>query len=1317
MTVENKDDKAVYVVTSDTGHDIEAPEVKPEPVVINPGFFSYITVSWLTPVMRLGARRPLVADDLYRLNPKNRAQSISGKLHKFWEAVERGEQPRLHWFLLRALAVQFTLAGIYYVISAACSLLLPVFIEQILRYAKGLDAFINNGYGLAFTAFGLQMGYTLFGRLYDQMVRQLMLCVRTLLTDAVISKSLRVGKVSSAEHPPGKIIALVNVDVEQVVIFMFVFCQLWGTPIQISVALVLIHNMIGNAVWAGIGVLLGSLALQNVCAVFIAKGEKSFLVANDKRLREIREMLQGIKVVKFRACEEWFLRNVDETRAEQLKGLKRVMAGVMSLVSISQLTPVLLPITAFIIYGKSNVLDATVIFPALALFNLLTMPMLQLPQAFSNLIMCVVSLKRLRTFLILPEEPTNWGNVDTNYKPEDAIVFDDAEFEWTTEPPATSKSARKQAKKDKKKKQASNDESADTVVTRDPFKLSLDLKIPKGSLTAIVGPVGAGKSSFLAALLSEMRCLKGAKHVQGPVALCTQQPWLLTTSIAKNVTFMEDRDEKRMLRALDVCALNQDLAGLPDGVETEIGERGLNLSGGQKARVALARAVYAQADTYMLDDVFSALDAVVAEQIFEDCILGELNGKTRVVVTHQLQFLKKCDYVIVMQNGKAVEYGTYDDLNSRDGALTELMNAYSSHNTNDNGEDTDVDSDEDDKDAASVKAQDPEAKGGKAEGVMQAEEQFTGAISWATYKHYMDFSGGWPVIAATVLFMSAYQACTITANYWLTWWTDDKYNKDNGFYMATYGALGAAQTVSLVIMNAVVIVGAFYVSKRIHPTALRGVAYATMSFLDSQPIGRLMNRFAGDVDVIDNMLWGDYFIFTFGLFNVLGTGILISIGSPYMLILFGILCVLYVIIFNWFRRSYRQLKRLSSTGKSPVNACINESLSGTLVIRAFGAEESIKRTARSCLDQYNTPWFHMNLAEIWMTNRIEILSAFVILCLILLGINDVIRSTVLGLTLSYAISLTQSVNMLLRSGSRLESNMNAVERLVHYCYGLPQEPAHHKDNDPPEGTWPSSGKLDIKDVQLKYATGPMILKGVSINIKPGEKVGIVGRTGSGKSTLLQALFRLVESQEGDILVDGIPIKSLGLHTLRSRLQILPQEPTLFTGTIRSNLGLMHSFTDDALWNALESVELKEYVSTLPLKLDAPVTENGDNLSVGQRQLLCLARSILMNPTVLVMDEATASVDVVADAAVQRSIRTHFARTTVLTIAHRLNSVADLDQVIVMDDGKVVEFGTPWELLEREGGEFRKLAEAMGSDGFAGLKDVAFRRYQLTHTAI
>uniref|UniRef100_A0A8C2DYQ4 ATP-binding cassette, sub-family C (CFTR/MRP), member 12 n=1 Tax=Cyprinus carpio TaxID=7962 RepID=A0A8C2DYQ4_CYPCA len=797
-----------------------------------------------------------------------------------------------------------------------------------------------------------------------------------------------------------------------------------------------------------------------------------------------------------------------------------------------------------------------------------------------------------------------------------------------------------------------------------------------GSLLGVCGNVGSGKTSLISSILEQMHLLSGSVSANGTLAYVSQQAWIFHGTVRDNILMGEPFDQTRYTSVIHACSLKPDLAVLPYGDQTEIGERGINLSGGQKQRVSLARAVYSNRDIFLLDDPLSAVDAHVGKHIFEECIKKKLKGKSVILVTHQLQYLEFCDEVVLLDNGEIKEAGTHCDLMKAKGRYAHLINNF-------------------------------QLEQRKKDQLVTQEVSLEGSVTWRTYHQYCKAAGGYILLLFVILLFTLLVGSTAFSSWWLSYWLEQgsgnytnssssgniSENPDLPFYQMIYGIIIVAMVLLSIAKGYTFTKVTLRASSKLHDTMFKRILGSPMSFFDTTPTGRLVNRFSKDQDEVDAVLPFNMENFLQFCLIVTFTILTICIVFPYLLIAVAVLTLIFATILYVFQRSIRQMKRMENVSRSPWISLTTSTIQGLSTIHAYDKRKQFK-----ILSDTNSNHFMLfNCGTRWLSFWLDFLAATVTLIValfVVLSSNEAINASLKGLALSYTIQLTGMLQFVVRLSTEVEAKFTSVERLLEYITSCVTEgPRSVKGTHITTG-WPQEGAITFKNYSMRYRDNtPVVLNNLHINIKPGEKVGIVGRTGSGKSSLGVALFRLAEPAEGTIFIDDVDICKLGLRDLRSQLSVIPQDPVLFIGTVRYNLDPFNNYKDEELWLALEKTYMKDTIAKLPEKLHSPVVENGENFSVGERQLMCMARALLRNSRIILLDEATASIDSETDSMIQHTIRDGFQHCTMLTIAHRINTVLESDRILVMDQGKVVEFDPPQDLVQRPNSLFASLLAA------------------------
>ncbi|XP_072025399.1 ATP-binding cassette sub-family C member 9-like [Amphiura filiformis] len=854
-----------------------------------------------------------------------------------------------------------------------------------------------------------------------------------------------------------------------------------------------------------------------------------------------------------------------------------------------------------------------------------------------------------------------------------------------------------------------------------PILRNIHVAFPAGKLVMVVGAVGSGKSSLLSAIVGEMTTLKGGVQFEKKntkVAYTTQRAWVINATLRENILFGKPFDHYKYQRIIDACALKPDLDVLPAGDLTEIGEKGINLSGGQKQRVSVARAMYSDKEIVLMDDPLSALDVHVGDHLFTDGIKGILlkAKRTVILVTHQLQHLQHANLVLVMKDGRIVEQGTFDDIVSRDAnlfadwSLTQDIHSESATSASEFDDEEERRARKEQMRQKSIGVTGQNTGKGKPDYVksttgelMEAEELERGSVSYEVYLYLLK-SMGWPTIISYLIFRILQEVANIGRQFWLAAWSDagvvlnrtanSTEEVDSNYYVIGYTAISLGLLIATIMMALFGVIAFYLAAKHIHVAMVRNIFRSPIRFFDTTPVGRILNRLSNDTQIIDIKLMVTYFSFMYYVISLPASLLSIGIITPVFLVEIIPCFFIYIYLQRYFIRSSRELQRLDSITRSPVYAHFSETLGGLPTIRAYGEEERFFNTLLEKIDINNTAFLYLQAGYSWIGSQLNFISLTLMLMISLTTIITMevsgLSSSYVGLSLSYAITVTYLLYMILRFAADTEIQMNAVERVRHYTQLSNEDPS---GTEPPP-TWPSLGGIQIEDIYVRYADNlPPVLTGVNLYVRPGEKVGICGRTGSGKSSLTLTLFRLINMFEGRILIDGEDIARLPLATLRRRLSIIPQDPMLFSGSIRNNLDPEGKKTDSDLWKALETAQLKAVVSELETGLDYVVTEGGENFSVGQRQLFCVARAFLRNSKILIMDEATASIDYDTEKVLQTVTSSAFLDKTVITIAHRISTIMNSDTIVVLNEGKIVEHDTPEILLSKKSSLFASLVQA------------------------
>ncbi|KAM7393766.1 hypothetical protein PAMP_020615 [Pampus punctatissimus] len=1247
-------------------------------------FLSKILFWWFTGLVVKGYRTPLEAEDLWTLREEDTSHKIISELQEDWTAecakIQKQEKAlasgvalgsRLPdqaqllrklqkeqssgFFLLRTLARKF---GPYFLSGTLCIIFhdafmfaIPQVLSLLLGFMKDEDAPLWKGYFYATLMFLLSCLQSLFNHQYMYTCFTVGMRVKTAVMGLVYRKSLVINSAARRTCTVGEIVNLVSADTQKLMDFVVYFNAVWLAPIEIALCLFFLWQHLGPSALAGIATVILIFPLNGLIAKKRSKLQEIQMKFMDGRIRLMNEILNGIKILKFYAWEKAFLEQVLGYREKELKALK-----------------------------KSQILYSI----SIASFN-------------SSSFLAVVSLKRLGKYLCSEElKMDNVSKAPLSSEGED-VVLENGTFSWSAEGP--------------------------------PCLKRISVRVPRGSLVAVVGHVGSGKSSLLSAMLGETEKRSGHVTVKGSVAYVPQQAWIQNATVQDNIIFGREKLKTWYHRVLEACALLPDLDILPAGDSTEIGEKGLNLSGGQKQRVSLARAVYRKADVYLLDDPLSAVDAHVGQHIFDKVIgpKGVLRDKTRILVTHGMSFLPQADLILVLVDGEITESGSYQELLSRHGAFADFIHTFANTERKESaiqragsrrsnarlsmvdfmpfsrdlsqeqligGDTTNTNLQNMEPVSETDQEQVPEDLGK----LMEVDKARTGRVRLEMYKKYFKTIG--LAIIVPIVFLYAFQqGVSLAYNYWLSMWADDPVVNgtqiDTDLKLTVFGALGFVQGIAIFGTTVAISICGIIASRHLHMDLLINVLRSPMSFFECTPSGNLLNRFAKEIDAIDCMVPDGLKMMLSYVFKLMEVCIIVLMATPFAAVIILPLAFLYAFVQSFYVATSCQLRRLEAVSRSPIYTHFNETVQGASVIRAFGEQSRFIVQANDRVDFNQTSYFPRFVATRWLAVNLEFVGNGVVLAAGILSVmgRNTLSPGIVGLAVSHSLQVTGILSWIVRSWTDVENNIVSVERVNEYAETEKEASWSIEGSSLPQA-WPQRGTIEFQDYGLQYRKGlELALKGITLNINERERVGIVGRTGAGKSSLALGIFRVLEAAKGKIFIDGVNIADIGLHDLRSRITIIPQDPVLFSGTLRMNLDPFDTYTDEEVWSSLELAHLKNFVSNLPDKLNHECSEGGENLSLGQRQLVCLARALLRKTKILVLDEATAAVDLETDTLIQSTIRTQFEDCTVLTIAHRLNTIMDYNKVLVMDRGHISEMDSPANLIAQRGQFYRMCREA------------------------
>ncbi|XP_058448247.1 ATP-binding cassette sub-family C member 4-like [Malaya genurostris] len=1283
--------------------------------------FSVLTFWWTVDMFRQGSTRTLGLSDLYRPLEDDFADKLGDRLEENWQKqLQKSHKNSKHkpslvkaifrtfrrdWILLSTITVFGEI-----ILRIAQPILLgrlllyfrrqsDITYEQALYYATGMVAtkaasiILDNQYSSITCLTGVR--------------------TRTAVCSVLYRKALKLSRNALGDTSAGKVVNLMSNDVNRFDIVAYLVCYMWSGPLLTIIVVVLLWFEVGWAGPLGILVIFLTTLFQSFFSKLTSRYRLKTALRADERIRLMDEILSGIHVIKMYAWEKPFSKLISHARRSELKMVLR-SGLIRGLYMTFQLftTRAALFATMIALLLMQEDLTAAKVFVVASYLNIVAYTMSGMfVRGVAEIAEALVATRRLQRFLEYGEIQQQIEKNDKQsleLPPEIAVSFRSVTARW--------------------------DAAWEDNKNRPPTLDNLSIDFPKGKLIGIVGSIGSGKSSILQVILNELPVESGEIISNETFSYVSQEPWLFSGSIKQNVLFGMPLDQKRYRSVLRVCALEDDLKQFSNGDETLVGERGISLSGGQKARVCLARAVYKSSGVYLLDDPLSAVDAHVARHLFDLCIgakglLGRQKA-TRILVTHQVHFLIESDWIIVMNEGKVEAQGTPHDLitkgidllNFTESDEHEILNEefhlnrqISKTSTNSSRSDCN--------DISETIDTDREVRNVEQTFEKSSENTHPNSL----FLNYAAGAGNWLVLTGLVILFLATQLIVSFTDYWASFWVSQEELRTyigvlNDTIISESEAPLSTEIcvyVQTAAVTAIFVIGltraiGFYrscahASQAIHDWSFQGFISTTKQFYDTNPAGRILNRFSKDLGSMDEMLPKAILDAAQAILAIIGAMLVILVVQPFFIIPILVLLMILLYARKIYLRTSQNTRRLEGITRSPVFSHISTTLNGLPTIRSFGVQKLLITE----FDQHqnvNTGayfMFHCGRFAFGMVLDLIFFTFLIIVTFSFLLLDTSALGDKVGLVVTQITALAGTLQFGVRQSAQMFNHLIAVERLLEYK-NLPAEPQPIENAKQVQNTkWPSNGRIQFCNVSFRYFEGaPLVLRDLNFEIKPKEKIGIVGRTGAGKSSIVGALFRTA-IVDGHIKIDDVDTDQITLETLRSNISIIPQDPVLFSGTLRKNLDPFEKYSDTELWRALELVELKDIASG-PSGLQMFVACAGSNFSVGQRQLLCLARAILRNNKVLVLDEATANVDPETDRLIQLTIRERFVDCTVITIAHRLNTIMDYDRVLVMSDGKAVEMGTPYELLQLSEGVFRDIVLATGAVEAENLINMARR---------
>ncbi|XP_018576445.1 probable multidrug resistance-associated protein lethal(2)03659 isoform X2 [Anoplophora glabripennis] len=1265
----------------------------------NAFLLSAATFCYTIPTFIQGFKRDLEESDLTETLSEHRSSRLGNKMEKYWNneeerAAKAKTTPSLQRVLFKVFGLEFMFYGIVLALSEAIRVIQPLALGQFIAFYTPEQTEITKeqAYWYAAGVVLCSLVNILATHPYMMGVLHLGMKMRVGCCSLIYRKSLKLSKTALGQTTVGQVVNLLSNDVNRFDLAVIFAHQLWVGPIETVVCTYFMYLQVGPSAAVGVFLLIMFIPMQIYLGKKISILRLKTALRTDERVRLMNEIISGIQVIKMYAWEKPFAKLVSLARRYEIKMIRLTsyMRGItLSFIMYSTRMSIFASILTYVLLG--NDITAEKVFVLTCFYNILRQTMtVFFPQGISQVAEANVSINRLNKYMLYDEtqiakavKKAALENNKNGHTESETVA--NGSLDRESEGPGISiKNATTKW----------SEASTDNTLT------NLNLTVRPGKLLAIIGPVGSGKTSLFHVILQELPLLEGTLKINGVISYASQEPWLFAGTVRQNILFGLPMDKLRYKTVVKKCALERDFQLLPYGDKTTVGDRGVSLSGGQRARINLARAVYKQADIYLLDDPLSAVDTHVGKQLFEQCITGYLRSKIVILITHQLQYLKEVDHILYLDDGIPKAEGTFHELQVSGLDFTKLL-----------GENPIEETPE--KEKALLTRQDSIRSVASIEAPKVIEEQKSiGSVGAYVYKAYFSAGGNCCVIFILFTLFVVAQLLGSAADYFITYWVkleeEDQANTssnttDNFWHFSRETSIYIYSVIIILLIVATLVRSFTFfsvcmrASTNLHDTMFMSIIRATMRFFNTNSAGRILNRFSKDMGSVDELLTSAMIdCLQIGL-ALVGIIVVVAVVNPWFMVPTVVIGIIFYLLRIFYLRTSRNVKRLEGVTRSPVFSHLNASLQGLTSIRAFNAQEILIKEFDNYQDLHSSAWFTFISTSrafgYWLDLVCIIYITLVTFSFLFLG-TETFGGNV-GLAITQAIGLTGMFQWGMRQSTELENQMTSVERILEYNTIEHEGDLESEPDKKPSSKWPEFGKIEFRNIYLRYfPEDPPVLQNLNFTIFPKEKVGIVGRTGAGKSSLINAIFQLTDT-EGTILIDEVNISCIGLHDLRSKISIIPQEPVLFSGTMRKNLDPFDEYLDADIWRALEDVELKEAMQDLTSGLSSKMSEGGSNFSVGQRQLVCLARAILRNNKILVLDEATANVDPQTDALIQNTIRKKFEECTVLTIAHRLNTVMDSDKVLVMDAGTVKEFDQPYKLLQNPDGILYSMVQQTG----------------------
>lgn len=1342
--------------------------------------FSRVFFWWTMPIMGVGYTRTLLTNDLYKISDDldtNRNTLLMEKeLAKYnekdldWRKLAIATIKAFKWEIL--LVIVFSTSCL--MLDSGISLVTKKFIEAAEQRAAGDSSATGRGLGLAVAVVAVNFGIELSVAHFYYASAVVGTKVKAVFTQIMLKKSFRLGPEGRNKFPASKIMSICTTDLARVEMAMMLTPLLVAAPLPFALSIGILAINVGIVTLVALGLVAFAAVYFTVSVKKMFNTRAKVVEYTDARVAIMKEIVSNLKIIKYYCWEMPYLRQLMDSRFAEVQILLKLQNYRNTLNAVYFTYPTLVSMICFIVLyavrGEGQ--SAARIYSSVQAFAALGSILNVVPQSLSSLGDLINGYKRVSEMLV-QDDVVHLDRYIRGPNGDIAVEVSKASFLWEQfekkdENEDEAKNGKENANQQRQEEQGSQEGSStpakDSTPTDDiemsqftNSKLTrlndISLSIRKGEFIIVTGYIGSGKSSLLNALAGFMTCESGSVAIDGSLILCADT-WIANSTIRDNITFGLPYDHDWYDQVIYACSLQSDLSNMAGGDLTEVGEKGITLSGGQKLRISLARAVYANKDIVIMDDVLSAVDARVSKHIVQHCCMGLLAEKTRILATHQLSLIEGADRIVFMNGDGTVDVGTPEEL-ARNEKFQKLLSF--SQQTK---QEEEPEKDESELSFDDVKTQIPDDVGAsgfknlEASGdqklkrravvkssmddeeeefrdihvnidaekgkIITVEEKAVNSLKAGIYKEYVKFgtqktsTTGYLVLLFVVTVLAVLGE--LFSSIWLTYWVSDSLHRLFAFYAGLYVMIFVAFFVFLYLEFSTVVVMCNYASRNLNLAAAQRILKAPMSYLDVTPMGRILNRFTKDTDALDNEISQNIKMLLKFSSHILGSIILNIVYVPWIGVLIPFFAVMYFCAANYYQASSREIKRLEAVQRSFMISSLTETLFGQKTIISYDKAPRFIQKTGEFMNSTNEATFIQNAASRWLLIALQVIASSFGLIVFILSVSGSLRlkPATIGLLVTNITQIASELSGMTSLLTQVENDMNSAERLIHYATSLPQEEDENiKGLEPEKKLWPKSGLMSFKDVTMLYRSGlPPVLKGLTFDVQSGQKIGVCGRTGAGKSSLMSAIFRLCELDGGSITYDNIDISSLSLHTLRSNLAIIPQESVLFNGTIRKNLDPFEEHTDAELWDVIvrsriltedeAAEEAKKVEQSLAksgnssdqlhkFNLYQVVTDEGGNYSVGERQLISFARALIRNVRVLILDEATSSVDYETDHKIQITIKKEFLECTILTIAHRLKTILNYDKILTLDSGELRQFDTPYNLFKSPG-IFRDMCE-------------------------